>query len=114
MTDEEEPMIDYGTLAMAFATAVATGAGKKVIDWLKRHFDSNAAEAADTLVADPDNDSAKTILANLLQIELGNRPFLTDELCSLLDQVGSDYAPQTSTVSGGSTNIQIQGNNNQT
>ena len=107
-------MIDYGTLAMAFATAVASGAGKQLIDWLKRHFDSSAAEAADTLVADPDNDSAKRILANLLQMELGKRPYLTDELRSLLDQVGADYAPQTSTVSGGSTNIQIQGNNNQT
>ena len=45
-------MTDYGTLALAFATAVAGGAGKRLIDWLKRHFDSNAAEAADTLVAD--------------------------------------------------------------
>lgn len=107
-------MIDYGTLAMAFATAVASGAGKQLIDWLKRHFVSNAAEAADNLVADPDNDSAKRILANLLQMELEKRPYLTDELRSLLDQVGADYAPQTSTVSGGSTNIQIQGNNNQT
>ena len=43
-------MTDYGTLALAFATAVAGGAGKRLIDWLKRHFDSNAAEAADTLV----------------------------------------------------------------
>ena len=107
-------MTDYGTLALAFATAVAGGAGKRLIDWLKRHFDSNAAEAADTLVADPDNDSAKTILANLLEMELEKRPSLTDELRSLLNQVGSDYAPQTSNVSGGSTNIQIQGNNNQT
>ena len=107
-------MTDYGTLAMAFATAVASGAGKQLIDWLKRHFDSSAAEVADTLVADPDNDSGKTILANLLQMELGKRPSLTDELRSLLNQVGSDYAPQTSNVSGGSTNIQIQGNNNQT
>ena len=105
-------MIDYGTLAMAFATTVATGAGKRLIDWLKRHFDSNAAEAADTLVADPDNDSAKRILANILQMELEKRPSLTDELRSLLDQVGADHAPQTSTVSGGGTNIQIQGNNN--
>ena len=68
-------MIEYGTLAMAFATTVATGAGKKLIDWMKRHFDSNVAEAADTLVADPDNDSAKRILANILQIELGKTPF---------------------------------------
>lgn len=107
-------MTDYGTLALAFATAVAGGAGKRLIDWLKRHFDSNAAEAANTLFADPGNDSAKTILANLLEMELEKRPFLTDELGSLLNQVGSDYAPQTSNVSGGSTNIQIQGNNNQT
>ena len=107
-------MIDYGTLAMAVATSVATQAGKQLIDWLKRHFDSNAADATDTLVADPDNDSAKRILANLLQMELKKRPYLTDELRSLLDRVGADYAPQTSTVSGGSTNIQIQGNNNQT
>ena len=114
MTDKEEPMIDPGPLAMTFATIVATGASKMLIDWLKRHFDSNAAEAADTLVADPDNDSAKRILANILQMEFEKRPSLTDELRSLLDQVGSDYAPQTSTVGGGSTNIQIQGNNNQT
>ena len=107
-------MIEYGTLAMAFATTIASGAGKQLIDWLKRHFDSNVAEAADTLIADPDNDSAKRILANILQMELDKRPSLTDELRSLLDQVGADYAPQTSTVSGGSTNIQIQGNNNQT
>ena len=107
-------MSDYGTLALAFATAVAGGAGKRLIDWLKRHFDSNAAEAADTLVADPDNDNAKTILANLLEMELEKRPSLTDELRSLLNQVGSDYAPQTSNVSGRSTNIQIQVNNNQT
>ena len=107
-------MVDYGAMALAFATAVAGGAGKQLIDWLKRHFDSNAAEAADTLVADPDNDSAKTILVNLLEMELEKRPSLTDELRSLLNQVGSDYAPQTSNVSGGSTNIQIQGNNNQT
>ena len=107
-------MIDPGPLAMTFATIVATGAGKMLIDWLKSHFDSNAAEAADTLVADPDNDSAKRILANILQMELGKRPCLTDELRALLDQIGADYAPQTSTVSGGSTNIQIQGNNNQT
>ena len=107
-------MIDYGTLAMAFATTVATGTGKTLMDWMKRHFDSNVAEAADTLVADSDNDSAKRTLANLLQIELQRRPCLTDELRSLLDQVGADYAPQTSTVSGGSTNIQIQGNNNRT
>ena len=105
-------MNDYGTLAMAFATTVATGAGKKLIDWLKGHFDSNAAEAAGTLVADPDNDSAKRILADILQAELGKCPSLIDELRSLLDQVGVDYAPQTSTVSDGSTNIQIQGNNN--
>ena len=98
-------MNDYETLAMAFATTVATGAGKKLIDWLKGHFDSNAAEAADTLVADPDNDSAKRILTDILQAELVKCP-------SLLDQVGVDYAPQTSTVSDGSTNIQIQGNNN--
>ena len=111
MTDEEEPMIDYGSLAMAVATAIASGAGKQLIDWLKRRFDS---KAVDTLVADPNNDSAKEKLANLLQTELGKRPYLTDELRSLLDQVGADYAPQTSTVSGGSTNIQIQGNNNQT
>ena len=38
-------MNDYETLAMAFATTVATGAGEKLIDWLKGHFDSNAAEA---------------------------------------------------------------------
>ena len=107
-------MTDYGTLALAFATAVAGGAGKRLIDWLKRHFESNAVEAADTLFADPDNDSAKTILANLLEMELEKRPSLTDELRSLLNQVGSDYALQTSNVSGGSTNIQIQGNNNQT
>ena len=105
-------MNDYETLAMAFATTVATGAGEKLIDWLKGHFDSNAAEAADTLVADPDNDSAKRILADILQAELVNCPSLIDELRSLLDQVGVDYAPQTSTVSDGSTNIQIQGNNN--
>ena len=106
-------MIDPGPLAMTFATIVASGAGKQLIDWLQRHFGSNAAEAADTLVADPDNDSAKTILARFLQMELGKRPDLTDELSSLLDQVRADYAPQTSTVSGGSTNIQIQGNDNQ-
>lgn len=105
-------MIDYGPLAMAFATAIASGAGKQLLDWLKSRFDSKAVEAADTLVADPDNDSAKGKLADLLQTELGKRPYLTDELRSLLDLVGSDYAPQTSTVSGGSTNIQIQGNNN--
>ena len=105
-------MNDYETLAMAFATTVATGAGKKLIDWLKGHFDPNAAEAADTLVADADNDSAKRILADVLQAELVKRPSLIDELRSLLDQVGVDYAPQTSTVSDGSTNIQIQGNNN--
>lgn len=107
-------MIDYGTLAMAFATAVASGVGKKLIDWLKQHFDSNAAEAADIIVADPDNDSAKRTLANLLRIELEKRPSLSDELRSLLDQVGADYAPQISVVSGGSTSVQIQGNNNQT
>ena len=101
-------MNDYETLAMAFAT----GAGEKLIDWLKGHFDSNAAEAADTLVADPDSDSAKRILADTLQAELVKRPSLIDELRSLLDQVGFDYAPQTSTVRDGSTNIQIQGNNN--
>ena len=105
-------MNDYETLAMAFATTVATGAGKKLIDWLKGHFDPNAAEAADTLVADPDNDSAKRILADVLQAELVKRPSLIDELRSLLDQAGVDYAPQTSTVSDGSTNIQIQGNHN--
>ena len=105
-------MNDYETLAMAFATTVATGAGEKLIDWLKGHFDSNAAEAADTLVADPDNDSAKRILADILQAELVKYPSLIDELRSLLDQVGVDYAPQTSTVSDGSTNIRIQGNNN--
>ena len=105
-------MNDYETLAMAFATTVATGAGKKLIDWLKGHFDSNAAEASDTLVADPDSDSAKRFLADTLRAELVERPFLVDELRSLLDQVGVDYAPQTSTVRDGSTNIQIQGNNN--
>ena len=105
-------MIDYGNLAMAFATTVATGAGKKLIDWLKRHFDTDAAVAADAIIADPDNDSAKGTLANILQMELAKRPCLTDELLSLLEQVGADYAPQTSTVSGGSTNIQIQGNKN--
>ena len=105
-------MIDYGTLAMAFANTVITEAGKSLIDWVKRHLDSNVAEAADTLVADSDNDSAKKILVNLLQMELQKRPYLTDELHSLLVQVGADFAPQTSTVSGGSTNIQIQGNNN--
>ena len=83
-----------------------------LIDWLKRHFDSNVAEAADTIAAETDNDNAKRILANLLQIELEKRPCLTDELRSLLDEVGADYAPQTSKVSGGSTSIQIQGNNN--
>ena len=105
-------MIEYGALAMAFATAVATGAGNRLIDWLKQNFDSDTVKAADTLVADPDNDSAKRILASILQMELGKRPSLTDELRSLLDQVGVAYAPQTSTVSAGSTNIQIQGNNN--
>ena len=114
MIDEEEPMNEYETLAMAFATTVVTGAGKRLVDWLKGHFESNAAEAADTLVADPDNHSAKRTLANILQVELEKRPSLTDELRSLLEQVGADYAPQTSTVSGGSTNIQIQGNNNRT
>ncbi len=105
-------MIDCGTLAMSFATAVATEAGSRLIDWLKRHFESNATEVAEAIVANPDNDGAKRILADLLQKELEKRPRLTEELGLLLDQVGVDYAPQTSTVSGGGTNIQIQGDNN--
>ena len=112
MTDWEEPMSAPETLAKTVAKTVAAAAGKTLTDWLKRRFNSDVAKATDTLAADPDNDSAKTILANLLQMELGECPSLTDELRSLLNQVGPGYAPQTSTTSGGSTNIQIQGNNN--
>ena len=112
MTDWDEPMSDPETLAKTVAKTVATAAGKTLTDWLKGHFNSDIAKATDTLVADPDNDSAKTNLANLLQKEIGKSPSLTDELRSILNQVVPGYAPQTSTTSGGSTNIQIQGNNN--
>ena len=114
MTDKEEAMNDPESLAMALATTIATGAGKTLIGWLKRQFSSNAAKAADTLAADPDNDNAKKILAGILKSELEKSRSLADELRVLLDQVGANYAPQTSTVSGGSTNIQIQGDNNRT
>ncbi len=112
MTDEEELMNDPETLAMTFATAVATSAGNSLVDWVKRRFNSDAAEAAHTLAADPDNDSSKNILANILRKELEGSPSLVDELHSLLDQSGVDYARQTANSSGGSTIIQIQGNNN--
>ena len=104
MTDEEELMNDPETLAMPFATAVATSAGKSLVDWVKRRFNSDAA--------DPDNDSAKNILANILRKELEGSPSLIGELHYLLDQAGVDYARQTANSSGGSTIIQIQGNNN--
>ena len=105
-------MNDHETLAITLAPTIATGAGKTVIGWLKRRFSSDAAKVADTLAADPNNDDAKKILAGILKAEFEKSRSLADELRVLLDQVGTNYAPQTSTVSVGSTNIQIQGNNN--
>ena len=107
-------MSDVEALAMSFATTVATGAGKAVIDWLKLRLSSSTAEAADTLAADPDNSSAKKILADNLKMALEECPSLIDELRTLLDQAGASYAPQQSTASGRSAIVQIQGNNNRT
>ena len=100
------------SLAIAFATAVATSAGKSLVDWVKGRFNSDAAEAAHTLATDPEDDSAMQTLVETLETELGNSPSLAEELRRLLDQVEPGYAPQTGSAGGGSTIIQIQGNNN--
>ena len=100
------------SLAITFATAVATSAGKSLVDWVKGRFNSDAAEAAHTLATDPEDDSAMQTLVEILETELGNSPSLTEELRRLLDQVEPGYASQTGSAGGGSTIIQIQGNNN--
>ena len=112
MIEEEKPMNDPETMATTLAAAIATSAGKSLVDWVKRRLDSDAAEAADTLAAAPDNDSAKNVLANILKNEFVSSPALSEELQTLLDQAAVDYAPQIASSSGGSTIIQIQGNNN--
>ena len=100
------------SLAIAFATTVATSAGKSLVDWVKGRFNSDAAEAAHTLATDPEDDSAMQTLVETLEKELGNSPSLAEELRLLLDQVEPGYAPQTGSAGDGSTIIQIQGNNN--
>ena len=100
------------SLAITFAAAVATSAGKSLVDWVKSRFNSDAAKAAQTLATDPDDDRAMQTLVETLETELGNSPSLAEELRRLLDQVEPGYAPQTGSAGGGSTIIQIQGNNN--
>ena len=105
-------MSDAEDWVLAIIKTVTAGAGRAVIEWLKRRLNSKTAKAADTLATDPNNGSAKKILTESLQMELEKCPSLAGELRTLLRQAGVNYAPQTSTASGGSTIIQIQGNNN--
>ena len=105
-------MNDPETLATSFAAALATSTGKSLVDWVKRRMNSDAAEAAQVLAADPDNERATDALTNIMRKELVDSPSLSDEIQSLLDQFGVDYARQVASASGRSTIIQIQGNNN--
>lgn len=105
-------MNDPETMAATIAAAVATSAGKTLVDWVKRRFNSDAAEAARMLAADPTNQSAKNVLADILRNESVSSPAFSDELQSLLDQAGVDYAAQIASSGKASTIIQIQGNNN--
>ena len=87
MTFEEEPMNTAESLAIAFATAVATSAGKSLVDWVKDRFNSDAAKAAHTLATDPEDDIAMQTLVETLETELGNSPSLAEELRGLLGGV---------------------------
>jgi len=104
-------MTDTEDWAARIAVALGTKAGSAVIDWL-RHRSAQAADAAETLTANPDDDMAKTKLANSLELELASHPSLAAELRDLLDRAGTHYGAQNAKARDGGIVIQIQGNRN--
>ena len=110
-------MTDLEQLAVAatatIAVELAKGAGKALMDWVKRRCSSQTAAAAGAVAANPDAGGRKKVLEGSLQMDLERTPSLAGELRDILKQRGTfAYAPQTAVASGGSTITQIQGNQN--
>ena len=111
-------MIDVEDLAIQAVRLVASSAmnksGKWIGDWMKQRFKSHkeVSQGVDKVAADPASIAAKKILEGHVHQMLEQYPHVAEELRTLLEQSGVQYAKQSARADAGSTVKQIQGNNN--
>ena len=96
-----------GEMLAAFLVEVAERTAGPVTTWLRQRLGTK--KAADQLAANVDDDNSKTKLKRSVLQELEAHPSLESELRQILSSI--KYASQTAQAGGGSTIVQIQGDN---